>query len=146
VAPSRGGSGGLSLKIILDHPLADSIEQPPYSESRSAEPHLSSSVRGQPLGGRGSIRRTDSSGNGAVRKGGLFGIQIVIIQTGGFVSAKIRHLAYLPQAQPERPGRAQEMIAPVDGEGLGNCTNQGEYEAVCPKEIKLTSIAEMKRD
>ena len=63
-----------------------------------------------------------------------------------FVSAKISQFAHLPQGQPERYERVQRMIAAMDREGFGNCTNQGECEAVCPKEIKLTNIALMNRD
>jgi succinate dehydrogenase / fumarate reductase iron-sulfur subunit len=63
-----------------------------------------------------------------------------------FVSAKVAQFAYLPQGQPERYDRVQKMIAAMDHEGFGNCTNQGECEAVCPKEIKMTNIALMNRD
>jgi succinate dehydrogenase / fumarate reductase iron-sulfur subunit len=63
-----------------------------------------------------------------------------------FVSAKIAHLGHLPQGQPERSTRARHMIAQMDREGFGNCTNQGECEAVCPKEIRMTTIARMNSD
>jgi succinate dehydrogenase / fumarate reductase, iron-sulfur subunit len=63
-----------------------------------------------------------------------------------FVSAKVAQFAHLPQGQPERYARVQQMIATMDREGFGNCTNQGECEAVCPKEIKMTNIALMNRD
>jgi succinate dehydrogenase / fumarate reductase, iron-sulfur subunit len=63
-----------------------------------------------------------------------------------FVSAKVAQFAYLPQGQPERHERVQKMILAMDHEGFGNCTNQGECEAVCPKEIKMTNIALMNRD
>lgn len=63
-----------------------------------------------------------------------------------FVSAKIAHLALLPQGQPERDLRAINMVNQMDAEGFGNCTNIGACEAECPKEIKLTNIARMNRD
>jgi succinate dehydrogenase / fumarate reductase, iron-sulfur subunit len=63
-----------------------------------------------------------------------------------FVSAKITHLASLPQGQPERLTRAQAMVRQMDAEGFGNCTNHGECEAVCPQEIKMTSISRMNAD
>ncbi len=63
-----------------------------------------------------------------------------------FVSAKINHLARLPQGQPERMDRVQKMVRQMDCEGFGNCTNQGECEAVCPKEIKMTNISRMNWD
>ncbi len=63
-----------------------------------------------------------------------------------FVSAKVVHLGKLPQGQPERSERALKMVAAMDAEGFGNCTNQYECEAVCPKEIPATTIAQMNRD
>lgn len=63
-----------------------------------------------------------------------------------FVSAKITQLALLPQGQPERYRRAQAMVAQMDEEGFGNCTNTGACEAECPKEITLTNIARMNQD
>jgi succinate dehydrogenase / fumarate reductase iron-sulfur subunit len=63
-----------------------------------------------------------------------------------FVSAKIAHLSMLPQGQPERLQRAVAMVAQASAEGLGACTNIGECEAVCPKEIKMSTIAFMNRD
>lgn len=63
-----------------------------------------------------------------------------------FVSAKVSQLALLPQGQPERKRRVQAMVAQMDKEGFGNCTNTGACEAECPKEISLTNIALMNRD
>jgi succinate dehydrogenase / fumarate reductase, iron-sulfur subunit len=63
-----------------------------------------------------------------------------------FTGAKITHLGKLPQGQPERSQRAVRMVAQAKAEGFGNCTNIGECEAVCPKEIKLETIARMNRD
>jgi succinate dehydrogenase / fumarate reductase iron-sulfur subunit len=63
-----------------------------------------------------------------------------------FLSAKVSQFAYLPQGQPERMRRVQAMVAAMDAEGFGNCTNQYECEAACPKEIKVTTIALMNRD
>ncbi len=57
-----------------------------------------------------------------------------------FTSAKITHLAMLPQGQPERWSRVKGMVAQHDAEGFGGCTNIGECSAVCPKEIPLESI------
>lgn len=63
-----------------------------------------------------------------------------------FVSAKVSQLALLPQGQPERMQRVQEMVAQMDAEGFGNCTNTGACEAECPKSISLENIARMNRD
>jgi succinate dehydrogenase / fumarate reductase iron-sulfur subunit len=63
-----------------------------------------------------------------------------------FTSAKISHFALLPQGQPERHQRARAMVNAMDGEGFGNCTNEGECEARCPKKISLANIARMNRD
>lgn len=58
-----------------------------------------------------------------------------------FVSAKISQLAELPQGQPERESRVVNMIDQMDKEGFGSCSNIGECEAVCPKDIPITHIA-----
>jgi succinate dehydrogenase / fumarate reductase iron-sulfur subunit len=63
-----------------------------------------------------------------------------------FVSAKVSQLALLPQGQPERNQRVMEMVAQMDSEGFGSCTNTGACSAECPKEISLTNIARMNRD
>lgn len=63
-----------------------------------------------------------------------------------FVSAKVSHLNLLPQGKPEATRRAQAMVAQMDREGFGNCTNQSECEAACPKEISVKFIAKMNRD
>ncbi|RYF91948.1 MAG: succinate dehydrogenase/fumarate reductase iron-sulfur subunit [Chitinophagaceae bacterium] len=60
-----------------------------------------------------------------------------------FVSAKVSHLALLPQGAPERRGRVLDMVAQMDKEGFGSCTNTGACEAVCPKEIEITNIARL---
>lgn len=63
-----------------------------------------------------------------------------------FVSAKISQLALLPQGQPERYTRVRDMIAQMDAEEFGTCTNHGECEAACPKGVSLENIARMNRD
>ncbi|MBX9602964.1 MAG: succinate dehydrogenase/fumarate reductase iron-sulfur subunit [Bryobacteraceae bacterium] len=63
-----------------------------------------------------------------------------------FTGAKISHLRQLPQGEPERHERALRMVAQVNAEMFGNCTNIGECAAVCPKEIPLEVIAQMNRD
>lgn len=63
-----------------------------------------------------------------------------------FTSAKISHLNVLPQGQAERFKRAVAMVNQHDEEGFGSCSNEGECEAVCPKEIKLSNIARMNRE
>ncbi|QEC43728.1 MULTISPECIES: succinate dehydrogenase/fumarate reductase iron-sulfur subunit [Chitinophagaceae] len=60
-----------------------------------------------------------------------------------FLSAKVSHLALLPQGDPERKSRALNMVAQMDKEGFGACTNTGACEAVCPKEISITNIARL---
>jgi len=63
-----------------------------------------------------------------------------------FVSAKISQLSLLPQGQPERYIRVRDMIAQMDAEEFGTCTNHGECEAACPKGVSLENIARMNRD
>jgi succinate dehydrogenase / fumarate reductase, iron-sulfur subunit len=63
-----------------------------------------------------------------------------------FMSAKISHLAQLPQGQVERYTRVVAMINQADAEGFGSCSNEGECEAVCPKEIPISNIARMTRE
>lgn len=60
-----------------------------------------------------------------------------------FLSAKVSHLALLPQGGPERRSRVLNMVAQMDREGFGACTNTGACEAVCPKEISITNIARL---
>lgn len=62
-----------------------------------------------------------------------------------FVGAKISQYTFLPQGQPEAKRRALRMIDQMDIEGFGNCSNHGECEAVCPKEISILNIARMRR-
>jgi succinate dehydrogenase / fumarate reductase, iron-sulfur subunit len=63
-----------------------------------------------------------------------------------FVSAKVSHLALLPQGNPERRTRAVAMVAQMDKEGFGSCTNTGACEAVCPKEISIENIARLNKE
>jgi succinate dehydrogenase / fumarate reductase, iron-sulfur subunit len=63
-----------------------------------------------------------------------------------FTSAKIAHLALLPQGQIERRRRALAMVRQMDAEGFGSCSNEGECEAVCPKTIRIKNIARMNRE
>jgi len=63
-----------------------------------------------------------------------------------FMSAKISHLALLPQGRLERHSRVAAMIEQADAEGFGSCSNEGECEAVCPKNIPISNIARMTRE
>jgi len=63
-----------------------------------------------------------------------------------FVSAKAAHLNKLPQGQPEKDKRVLGMVRQMDEEGFGNCTNQYECEAACPKSISADNIAKLNRD
>jgi succinate dehydrogenase / fumarate reductase iron-sulfur subunit len=63
-----------------------------------------------------------------------------------FTAAKAAHLNLLPQGQPERHRRVVAMVDQMDAEGFGTCTNHGECEAACPKEIRLEFIARLNRD
>ena len=62
-----------------------------------------------------------------------------------FTSAKISHLGLLPQGEVEGDKRVVAMVDRHDAEGFGSCSNEGECEAVCPKEIEITNIARMNR-
>jgi succinate dehydrogenase / fumarate reductase iron-sulfur subunit len=63
-----------------------------------------------------------------------------------FTSAKVTHLNLLPQGQPERERRVLDMVATMDDEGFGGCTNSGECVASCPKGIPFTSIVNLNRE
>ncbi len=63
-----------------------------------------------------------------------------------FVSAKVSQLALLPQGQPERKTRVERMVAQMDAEGFGSCTNTLACEAECPKGISVSNIARMNRE
>ncbi len=63
-----------------------------------------------------------------------------------FTSAKISQLALLPQGQIERQERVENMVAQMDAEGFGACTNIGSCAAECPKGISLENIARMNRE
>lgn len=62
-----------------------------------------------------------------------------------FVSAKVSHLSLLPQGRVEEERRVLNMVARMDEEGFGNCTNTGSCEAACPKGISLDNIARLNR-
>ena len=63
-----------------------------------------------------------------------------------FVAAKVKHLNILPQGQPERRERTSSMLRAMQSEGFGNCTNEYECEAVCPKEISVSNISFLNRE
>ncbi|MCG5053639.1 MAG: succinate dehydrogenase/fumarate reductase iron-sulfur subunit [Myxococcales bacterium] len=60
-----------------------------------------------------------------------------------YTAAKVSHLNLLPQGQPEALSRVRSMVAQMDSEGFGGCTNTGECEAACPKGISLETIAQL---
>jgi len=62
-----------------------------------------------------------------------------------FTSAKVVHLGTMPQGEVEHKQRVQSMVAQMDLEGFGLCSNTGACEAECPKEIPITNIAELNR-
>jgi len=63
-----------------------------------------------------------------------------------FVGAKVSQFLHLPQGHPERTRRVLNMVEAMDREGFGGCTNTYECEAVCPKEISVSVIAELNRE
>ncbi|MCP3982536.1 MAG: succinate dehydrogenase/fumarate reductase iron-sulfur subunit [bacterium] len=63
-----------------------------------------------------------------------------------FTAAKVGHLGVLPQGQPERRDRVSALVAQMDQEGFGSCTNHGACQNACPKEISVDFIARMNRD
>jgi succinate dehydrogenase / fumarate reductase iron-sulfur subunit len=63
-----------------------------------------------------------------------------------FTGAKITHLALLPQGQPGRYTRVQDMVEQMDAEGFGGCTNHGECELACPAGISIRVIGRMNRE
>jgi succinate dehydrogenase / fumarate reductase iron-sulfur subunit len=63
-----------------------------------------------------------------------------------FVSAKVAHLARLPQGKPEREKRVMAMVAQMEEEGFGSCTNTEACSAECPKEIPMDVIAQLRRE
>ena len=62
------------------------------------------------------------------------------------MGAKIEHLTLLPQGQPEHGRRVAHMVAQMEAEGFGACSNEAECEAVCPKEISTHVIQRMNRE
>jgi succinate dehydrogenase / fumarate reductase iron-sulfur subunit len=63
-----------------------------------------------------------------------------------FVRAKVSQLALLPQGKAERHDRVEKMVAKMDAEGFGSCTNTYACEAECPKNIQVTNIARLNRE
>mgnify|MGYP001415426828 FL=1 len=63
-----------------------------------------------------------------------------------FVGAKVNQLSLLPQGQPERSSRVQNMLSQMEEEGFGHCTNTGACEAECPKEISVDNIAKLNKE
>jgi succinate dehydrogenase / fumarate reductase iron-sulfur subunit len=63
-----------------------------------------------------------------------------------FMASKVAHLSLLPQGKAERYRRVVAMIGQADADGFGSCSNEGECEAVCPKEIPISNIARMTRE
>jgi len=63
-----------------------------------------------------------------------------------FAGAKVSHLALLPQGKPEAARRVMAMVREMDRLCFGNCTNEAECEAECPKEISITNIARLNRE
>src|SRR3712207_5669131 len=63
-----------------------------------------------------------------------------------FTAAKAAHLNLLPQGQPEKHTRTARMVRQMEKEGFGHCTNMGECEAVCPKEISMDFISKLNHD
>ena len=63
-----------------------------------------------------------------------------------FVAAKVSQFALLPHGHPERKQRVLRMVEQMDKEGFGDCSNHGECEAVCPKEVSISHIARMRRE
>lgn len=63
-----------------------------------------------------------------------------------FMSSKVAHLGLLPQGAPERKSRVLNMVAQMDKEGFGACTFTGACEAVCPKEIPITTISRLNKE
>src|SRR3989338_8711838 len=63
-----------------------------------------------------------------------------------FVGAKVSHLTLLPQGQPEKQARVRAMVAQMDKEGFGNCSNHYQCEAACPKKISVSHIARMNKE
>ncbi len=63
-----------------------------------------------------------------------------------FVGAKVSHLALLPQGRVERKARARALVKAMDEAGFGNCTNEGECEAKCPKRISVQNISRLNRE
>jgi succinate dehydrogenase / fumarate reductase iron-sulfur subunit len=66
--------------------------------------------------------------------------------TEAYFGAEASQLALLPRGHPERAARARSMVAVIDNLGFGNCSNEAECEAVCPKEFSVSNIARMRRE
>jgi succinate dehydrogenase / fumarate reductase iron-sulfur subunit len=110
---------------------------------------ISSNVGGAPDGNALSIPKVDAEA--AMDAAACIGCGACVASCPNgsamlFVSAKVSHLARLPQGHTERTRRVVDMVEQMDIEGFGNCTNHAECEAVCPKEISVIHIAKMNRE
>ena len=93
------------------------------------------------LGGTGSEKGENAMWKHRVLVFGLLAVFAML-----FTAAKVSHLALLPQGRPEAAKRAIDTLRTMDALGFGNCTNERECEAECPKEISIVNIARLNRE
>jgi succinate dehydrogenase / fumarate reductase iron-sulfur subunit len=141
VEPFRARSFPLIKDLVVDRTPFDRIQQ--------AGGFVSANVGSAPDGNALPIAKdeADKAMDGAVCIGcGACVAACPNASASLFVSAKISQLAKLPQGESERKRRAIRMVEQMDREGFGNCSNHGECEAVCPKEVSIEHIAVMRRE
>lgn len=141
VEPFRAGPFPIIKDLVVDRTAYERIQQ--------AGGYIATNVGSAPDGNAVLIpkRNADKAMDAAVCIGcGACVAACPNASASLFVAAKIAQFARLPQGEPERKRRALAMVSQMDAEGFGNCSNHGECEAVCPKQISIEVIAIMRRE
>ncbi len=141
IEPFRADSFPIVKDLVVDRSAFDRIIQ--------AGGYVSVNTGGAPDGNALPIPKTDSEWAMDAAECIGCGACVAACRNASamlFLSAKVSHLASLPQGKVERAARVHNMVAAHDEEGFGNCSNYRECEAVCPKEISVKFIAQLNRE
>ena len=139
--PFRAEAFPVVKDLVVNRSALDRIQQ--------AGGYVSVNVGGAPDGNAVLVPNTDA--DAAMQAAACIGCGACVAACKNasaalFTGAKISHLASLPQGQAERTDRALNMVARMDEEGFGSCTNTDECEAACPAHISVLEIARMNRE
>ena len=141
VEPFRASSFPIIKDLVVDRSAFDRIQ--------AKGGYVSANVGSAPDGNAQLIPKTDADNAMDAATCIGCGACVAACPNGSaslFVSAKISQFSWLPQGEAERTRRALRMVEQMDDEGFGDCSNHGECEAVCPKEISIQNIARMRRE